>query len=295
MTYSDRLTSPGPARDDPVLGDTTEYGALPDEGAAEAGASGTGEGGSAADKARQAAEAGREQARNVAGTAQDEARNVASTAKDEARNVAGTARDEARNVAQTAQGQARRLAGDARHELRSQADSQVDRLAQGIDQLSQQLRSMGERGDPGPVTDLAGEAAYRTQQVAERLRQGGLDDAMSQLRSFGRNRPGLFLLGAFGVGIAAGRVVRNLAQDPNDSGGDGGSSYGSRGYASDPYAVGAPVAGLPGGTYAERYEVPAEATGMPVPPAGGYADDAAQSAYGVPGTTAPVGEQQWGT
>jgi hypothetical protein len=289
MTYSDRLTSPGPARDDPVLGDTTEYGELPDAGAAPTG-SGAGEGGSAADTARQAAEAGREQARNVAGTAQDEARNVAGTARDEARNVAGTARDEARNVAQTAQGEARRLAGDARNELRSQVDSQVDRLAEGIEQLGAQLRSMGERGDPGPVTDLAGEAAYRAQQVAERLRQGGVDDAVTQLRSFGRNRPGLFLLGAFGVGLAAGRVVRNMAQDPNDRGNGNGTA--ARPDTPGTYAVGAPAPGLPGGTYAERYEVPAEAAGMPVP---GYADDVAQTAYGAPGGTAPVGERRWGT
>jgi uncharacterized protein YjbJ (UPF0337 family) len=289
MTYSDRLTSPGPARDDPVLGDTTQYGELPDQGASSAG--GTEQGGSASDTARQAAGTAKEQAGNVAGTAQDEARNVAGTARDEARNVAGTAKDEARNVAQTAQGQARRLAGDARHELRTQANSQVDRLAQGIDQLSQQLRSMGERGDPGPVTDLAGEAAYRTQQVAEKLRQGGIEDAVDQVKRLGRNRPGLFLLGAFGVGLAAGRVVRNMAQDPNSDDGDVNRSYGDSPYGSGTDAYTAPAV-TTGATYAERYEVPAEATGAPVP--GAYADDAAQAAYGAPGT-APVGEQRWGT
>jgi hypothetical protein len=275
MTYQDRLTSSGPARDDPEFGDPvnpmerpTGAGATSEGTAYDTGDTGSGDQ-SATDRAKDAAATGKEQAQNVAGTATDQAKAVASTAT-----------DEARNVAQTAQGQAKRLAGEARTELRTQADTQVNRLADGIEQLSRQLRSMGQGSEQGVATDLAGEAAERTQQVADRLRQGGVDDAVSQLRSFGRNKPGLFLLGAFGVGIAAGRLVRNLAQDPTE-GSD--SGYGS-GYS------GAPAAGsygdyttpsVPtGGTYAERYEVPAEAAGTPVP--GAYADDAAQQAYGAP-------------
>jgi hypothetical protein len=259
MSYQDRLTSPGPARDDPLLGDTTTSGGDT--------------------SATDTAGTGKQQAQNVASTAKGEATNVASTAKDEAANVASTAKGEARNVAQTAQGQARRLAGEARTELKSQASSQMSRLADGISQISQQLRSMGDNGDPGPVSDIASEAAYRTQQVADRLREGGLDDAMAQVRSFGRNRPGMFLLGAFGVGLVAGRVVRNLAQDPTESNGNGYRSY--QAYDS------AYTAGYgSGSTYAEGYEVPAEQ---------------ASAAYGAPATpdysegTAPVGEQRWGT
>ena len=75
---------------------------------------------------------------------------------------------------------------------------------------------MGE--NEAAVTDITSEAAQRAQQVAG-LRQGGVDDAIAQVRSLGRNRPGLFLLGAFGVGLVAGRV-RNLA-DPNEGNGSG--------------------------------------------------------------------------
>jgi hypothetical protein len=114
--------------------------------------------------------------------------------------------------------QARRLAGDTRQELRSQANAQVDRLAQGLNDVSRQLRSMGENGEPGAVSDMAREAAVRTQEISKRLRGGGIDGVVRQLRSVGRNRPGLFLFGAFGVGLVAGRVVRNLAQEPSDNG-----------------------------------------------------------------------------
>ena len=168
-----------------------------------------------------------DRAREAASTGKDQAREVASTASEQARKVASTAQDEARDVVRGANQQARRLVGDTRQELRTQANAQVDRLAHGLNDLSRQLRSMGENGDPGAVTDMAREAASRTQQIAERLRHGGIDDVIGQLRNAGRNRPGLFLLGAFGTGLVAGRVVRNLAQEQGGDGSSGESTVGA--------------------------------------------------------------------
>jgi vacuolar-type H+-ATPase subunit H len=194
MTYQDSPTSREPAGVDPQRTRQPEQ----EEGHPPV---------SAGDRAQEAASIGREQAGEVASTASEQARRVASTTQDEAREVVRGAND-----------QARRLAGDARHELRSQASAQVDRLAQGLNDVSRQLRSMGEKGEPGAVSDMAREAAVRTQQISERLRGGGIDDVLSQLRNAGRNRPGLFLLGAFGAGLVAGRVVRNLAREPDGDG-----------------------------------------------------------------------------
>ena len=194
MTYQDRPTSSEPAGDDPQrTGQPTH-----EESQASA---------SAGERAREAASTGREQAQEVASTTSEQARRVASTTQDEAREVVRGANE-----------QARRLVGETRDELRSQANAQVDRLAQGLNDVSRQLRSMGEKGEPGAVSDMAREAAVRTQLVSERLRGGGIDDVLSQLRNAGRNRPGLFFLGAFGAGLVAGRVVRNLARDPGDDG-----------------------------------------------------------------------------
>ncbi|HLM65823.1 MAG TPA: hypothetical protein VK306_16120 [Acidimicrobiales bacterium] len=242
MTYQDRLTSAGPARDDPEFGDPLQP--------------------------RDRSTGGKDQAQQVAGTAAENARNVASTAT-----------GEARDVARTAQSQARRLAGEARSELRTQASSQVNRLADGIDQLARQLRSMSQTTEPGPAADLAGEAAERSQQVAERLREGGLDDAIAQVRNFGRNRPGLFLLGAFGVGIAAGRLVRNVAQDPDEGSGQRQLPAG--------YAFETPSPAPLGTTaYEPAYGEPTESS--------------AHTAYGAPTTpvppapgVAPVGDERW--
>ena len=193
------------------------------------------------DRARQAAATGRERAgevassageraRDVASTGRDQAMEVASSASERAGEVAATASAEAREVARSTGDQARRLASDARQELRQQAEAQAGRLADGLDDLTRQLRSMGERGEPGPATDLVRQAGERAEQIAERLRQGGVDDAVGHLRDLGRNRPGLFLLGAFGLGLAGGRIARNLAQDPTGNG--NGSQPGSAGPAS---------------------------------------------------------------
>jgi vacuolar-type H+-ATPase subunit H len=199
MSYDDRPVSGGPARDDPELGDTL---------APRVGGGGEDEGAGAAERARDVASTGREQAREVASSAGDRARDVASTASGEAQEVVRATGD-----------QARRLASDARQELRNQAEAQAQRLADGLDDLTRQLRSMGERGEPGPATDLVRQAGEQTHRLAERLRQGGVDDALGELRDFGRNRPGLFLLGAFGLGLAGGRIARNLAQEPGGNGG----------------------------------------------------------------------------
>lgn len=304
MSNQERPTPPGPARDVPAFGDTAPQGFPPGS----PGREGTTQESSAADRARDTATTGR-----------DKAQEVAQTTTEQARDVAATAKGEARNVARTAQGQARRLADDTRHELRSQADSQLERVATGLGDLSGQLRAMGERGDPGPAADLAGEAAFRTQQLADRLRQGGFDDAVGSVRRFGRNRPGLFLLSAFGVGLVAGRVVRNLAQDPSESGG-GPSTAGNgngNGYGYHPNELVGASTATPGATAAERYGDRASAVGnardtgadlVADTDADLAADASAQRAYGAPGPegssaeprtprpgTAPVGEQRWGT
>lgn len=312
MSYQERPTPPGPARDVPAFDDSTPQGFPPGS----PGREGPSQEPSAADRAR-----------DTAATGRDKAQAVAQTTTDQARDVVATAKGEARHVARTAQGQARRLADDTRHELRTQADTRLERVASGLGDLSGQLRAMGERGDPGPAADLAGEAAFRTQQFADRLRQGGFDGAVGSVRRFGRNRPGLFLLSAFGVGLVAGRVVRNLAQDPSESGGAGPSSAGNgsgSGYGYRPDELVGASNATPGAT-AGRYGDQAYGAGQPPPPRAGTARDtgadlvadtdadlaadaSAQQAYGAPGPqatsaeprtprpgTAPVGEQRWGS
>jgi hypothetical protein len=183
-----------------------------------------------------------EKAKDAASTGRERAGAVATTAGDSAKDVASTATGEAREVARTATDQARRLMTEAKHELRTQADTQFNRVADTLDDLGRQLRSLGERGDEGPVTDLAREAARRTDQLAWRMRDGGFDSTVGQLRTMGRNRPGLFLLGAFGLGLAAGRVARSLAQSGNGHSSAGNVQGAYEGVPTQPMATADPEA-----------------------------------------------------
>jgi hypothetical protein len=252
MSYDDRPVSEGPARDDPELGDTLAP-RVPSQDETATGRQ----------QAREVASSAGQRAGEVAGTAGERASDVATAGRERAGEVAATAGAEAREVARSTGDQARRLASDARQELRQQAEAQAGRLADGLDDLTRQLRSMGERGDPGPATDLVRQAGERTQQMAERIRQGSVDDAVGQLRDLGRNRPGLFLLGAFGLGLAGGRLARNLAQDPSDDGNGSQSGSGGRQANATRPAIG-PDAGV------RDYAVPAghAAYGAPADPFG---------------------------
>jgi hypothetical protein len=243
MSYQDRPTPSEPATDDPR--DRLER-SRPEQGVGQ-------EGASAGDRARETASTGKEKAWEVASTTTEQARKVASTTQDEAHEVV-------RGVNE----QARRLAGDTRQELRSQANAQVDRLAQGLNDVSRQLRSMGESAEPGAVSDIAREAAVRTQEISERLRGGGVDGVLGQLRSVGRNRPGLFLFGAFGVGLVAGRVVRNLAQEPSDN---GSSDVGPSGGGAPSGSVGTGYEGSPGTGASQATPLAQDYEALPTAPA----------------------------
>jgi len=57
--------------------------------------------------------------------------------------------------------------------------------------------------------EVAKEAAQRSERIASRIEQGGLDEVMDDAKRFARNRPGLFLLSAIGAGFAVGRIIKN--------------------------------------------------------------------------------------
>jgi hypothetical protein len=141
------------------------------------------------------------------------------------------------------------------------AGDRARRLADGLDDLTRQLRSMGERGEPGPATDLVRQAGEGAERIAVRLRRGGVDDALGELRDLGRNLPGLFMLGAFGLGLAGRRIARNLTQEPAGEGSGQVRAAGQQSSVIPPPAIG-PDAGV------ADYPVPA-----------GHA------AYGAPGST----------
>jgi ClpP class serine protease len=125
---------------------------------------------------------------------------VVDQAKEQVREVAGAAADRASG-----------LVDEARHELRTRAQDQASNLADGLGRLADELRAMAQAPSDGVgiAHKVAEQAADQTSRVAERLRAGDLDTMLNEVRRFGRNRPGTFLLVALGSGIAVGRLLRN--------------------------------------------------------------------------------------
>jgi hypothetical protein len=95
--------------------------------------------------------------------------------------------------------------------VRSQADAQTARAAESIAGLGEQLRALvdGRPEDAPVVRDYLQQGADRIGAFADRLQRDGLDGAVADVQRFARRRPGVFLLGALGVGLGVGRLLRS--------------------------------------------------------------------------------------
>src|SRR5215212_2235624 len=160
-----------------------------------------------------------------ASTAVAKSGEVASTATEGGRQVASEASRQAGQLTQEALESARGLVSEATGSLREQAGQQTERAASGLRSLSEQVRALaeGRTDEAGAAGDYARQAGEKLQQVAERLESGGIEGAVSDLQSFARRRPGVFLLGAAAAGFAVGRLVRGAQA----AGSDGDSGNGS--------------------------------------------------------------------
>jgi hypothetical protein len=165
-----------------------------------------------------------------------------SSAGEAAQSVATTAKDEGRAVMDTARSETGRLVSEARTEMRKQGDEQARRMADRVRDVGEQLER-AQRGEApqGAVADVLGEVGSRTSQFADRLQSGGIDGVTRDVKQFARERPGMFLAGAFALGIVAGRTLRNadtraLAEAAKPSGGTAtGNVGGASQYASPEY------------------------------------------------------------
>lgn len=139
-------------------------------------------------------------------------RDVAGAAGERATAVATTAKDEATRVAEDARHQAKQLASQSRDQLRLQADEQARRLVDTLRDVGDQLSDMGrgESAPSGAVADFTQQAASSVHRMAQTLDEKGPSGVVADVKTFARQRPGLFVLGALGAGVVAGRLIRSL-------------------------------------------------------------------------------------
>ncbi len=151
--------------------------------------------------------------------AKDQAASVAGGAADAAQHVAGVAKEQVGQVTAEAGRQVKQLVGQAQSELSDQAQAQQVKLAGGLHSVGDQLKAMAKNSDqPGTATDLAHQAADKVHQVAGWLEDRDPAAVLSEVRSFARQRPGVFLAVALGAGLVVGRLARGLSADPGDTG-----------------------------------------------------------------------------
>lgn len=154
----------------------------------------------------------RQEAQQVAGTAQDAATSVGQRAADKGRAISSDATSHARNIARNAQEQ-----------LRGHADEETRRAGAALSTAGDQLQALaeGRPDDAGAVGEYVRQAASAVNRWADTIEDRGFDGILDDLRTFGRRRPGMFLLGALTAGVVAGRFGRNAAQELSDDDHDG--------------------------------------------------------------------------
>jgi hypothetical protein len=129
--------------------------------------------------------------------------------KGTAQQVADTTKEQARYAAQTSKKHVQEAARHMGGQVRGEADSQTRRLAHGVRTFADDLSSMSADAETGSVArGLVQQLADGGRQVADWLDDRGLDGLLTEMRSFARRRPGMFLLGAGVTGFVVGRVAK---------------------------------------------------------------------------------------
>ncbi|GAA1446090.1 hypothetical protein [Leifsonia poae] len=168
--------------------------------------------------------------------------------------VLDTAKDQAADVVGEAKSQATDLLHQTQSELREQAALQQQRVADGLQSVSDELADMARNSSGGLASDLVSRAAARAGSAASYLDSRDPGSLLTELKSYAARRPGAFIALAVAAGAVAGRLTRSLASgasDASDASGtsdaSGAGSSGSSASAAAPHADAQPEPQMPWG------------------------------------------------
>jgi hypothetical protein len=140
----------------------------------------------------------------------DQAAGLGNSGVQAGKQVADVAREQASGVAEEAGRQGKNLLQEAQNQLQQQAAHGQQRLARQLLSISGELRSMADNSGPGMAADLTQQAASRVREAGQWLDNREPGQVMTEVQSFARRRPAVFLLLAAGAGLVAGRLTRGL-------------------------------------------------------------------------------------
>jgi len=117
--------------------------------------------------------------------------------------AAGSLRDTAASIGSEVKQEARNRAEEARGATSESLRAFAEAVRHAGDELAEK--------DQGPASQLLSQAAGGLEQISNAIGQKRLDDLIGDVRRFGREHPGAFMLGSVLVGVALGRFARSAA------------------------------------------------------------------------------------
>ncbi len=131
----------------------------------------------------------------------------------------GETRQRSQEVAQQGQQKASEYAEQGREKAKGQIATQKERASgelQGIARALQQTGSQLREQDQDSIGQYAEQAAEQVERLSNYLSEKDSEQLLSEVEDFARNRPAVFLGGAFVLGVAAARFLKSSAGQTGD-------------------------------------------------------------------------------
>ena len=148
--------------------------------------------------------------------------------------AADAAKDQARQVGQQAADKGREAADKARGRAREQVDQRSTQAGEQLGTVAQDTRTVGEelrkQGKEQPAK-IAEQAAERVERVGGYLKDSDSDTILRDVEDFGRRQPLAVVAGGFVIGLLASRFLKASSSDRYHGRPAGGDAL-SRGYSS---------------------------------------------------------------
>ncbi|GIV96896.1 MAG: hypothetical protein KatS3mg057_1553 [Herpetosiphonaceae bacterium] len=165
-------------------------------------------------------------------TAQDRFGNPRSPGQQQpgGKDAMDRATEKADQVRHEAEHRAKEMTGQAQEQAKSQMESQKDRAAQSLSNLADALRQTSqqlEQKNQGFMAKITRQAASRVESISGELHQRDANQLIGQIEHFARRQPGIFLGGAFFLGMLGARFLKSSGELQQQLG-MGGTSGGER-------------------------------------------------------------------
>jgi len=159
---------------------------------------------------RQAASTAVGETTRVASTAVTSGQEVARSASQDVKELAATVKEQAGELTGEFRDQALQLVDEAKELLQSRADSQTEKLAEGLRRLGNKAGAVaqGWPNEESSVRQYVWQLAEKLDQAADEIDLRGINGLVDEVQGFARRNPTAFIVGAAVIGFGVGRVIR---------------------------------------------------------------------------------------